>query len=520
MNTYDEIPYPSYSFPQTSPAHINAVAKLFGLTPVRIEKAKVLEIACSSAGNIIPLAARFPDAKFVGIDLSKRGIDEGKNVAEELKLENIELIAASITEHEFEQEKFDYIIAHGVYSWVPTDVQDKILEICSKNLSENGVALVSYNTLPGWGVVKTIRDMMLYHGRHFEDTGRKILESRNILKFMSSNTTEQSGPYKEMLSRESKKIEKAEDWYLFHDYLEAVNEPCYLYEFVDKVEKKGLTYLADVNLSPMFLGGRNKTLSSALEKADDPVRLEQYLDFVDNRRFRSSLLVKEGSDISRKMTSDRLLDICIFPMYRLKNTVPATEIGEIEDLDLVHLRNRDSSVKMKGRFICAMTLEMLNASPRRLTLDQIAEKMEALRPSDADAEEFKKDLGGLLLTFIFRGVFNVTSDQTQICHEVTQKPLAFMPAVLYGRSRDRLPNQHHENVKLSAIQRLVLQYVNGENSIEQIYDIVKEHVEKGQLTLQVDGHPLSKDDENFDDSVRLYVQDLLTSFSNWALLTA
>jgi len=80
---YSLLPYPAMPVTLSQPQHLAALATLFGLDPPDVDRASVLELGCASAGNIIPLAARFPRASFRGIDLSQRHIDEGhKRIAE------------------------------------------------------------------------------------------------------------------------------------------------------------------------------------------------------------------------------------------------------------------------------------------------------------------------------------------------------------------------------------------------------------------------------------------------------
>ena len=135
------------------------------MTPPKIETSRVLELGCASGGNLIPHAVNYPKGQYVGVDLSKTQIDSGLEQVKSLGLKNIELKCCSITDIDESFGKFDYIICHGVISWVPDFVRDKIFEISSKNLSKNGIAYISYNTLPGWNMVRSIRDMMLYHAK-------------------------------------------------------------------------------------------------------------------------------------------------------------------------------------------------------------------------------------------------------------------------------------------------------------------------------------------------------------------
>ena len=87
-------------------------------------------------------------------------------------------------------EPFDYIIAHGVYSWVPDPVRDRILAICSESLSPNGVAYVSYNTYPGGHIRDMVREMMLFHVRACFRRQQKIAQGRALLKFLAGSKKE------------------------------------------------------------------------------------------------------------------------------------------------------------------------------------------------------------------------------------------------------------------------------------------------------------------------------------------
>ncbi|MFN2536517.1 MAG: methyltransferase domain-containing protein, partial [Mycobacteriales bacterium] len=149
-STYDDVPYGVATHAATHPGRLAAIATLFGAGPPAVESARVLELGCALGGNIIPMAVAYPGSSYLGIDLSGRQIADGQRTVAQLGLTNIELRHASITDVDDSDGQFDYVICHGVYSWVPPEVQDKILDICARNLAAGGVAVVSYNTYPGW----------------------------------------------------------------------------------------------------------------------------------------------------------------------------------------------------------------------------------------------------------------------------------------------------------------------------------------------------------------------------------
>ena len=95
------------------------------------------------------MALALPGASLVGVDAAPKAIARGQGLVAELGLDNVTLQARRIEEHSPAAGAFDYVIAHGVYSWVPAAVRDRLLAICREALTDAGVAYVSYNALPG-----------------------------------------------------------------------------------------------------------------------------------------------------------------------------------------------------------------------------------------------------------------------------------------------------------------------------------------------------------------------------------
>jgi cyclopropane fatty-acyl-phospholipid synthase-like methyltransferase len=135
---YDSVPYDSHPFPQTAVEHLEALAYMFGLDAPRPEHARVLELGCASGGNLIPFASRHSEATALGIDLSTVQISQGVDAIRLSGLANVTLRAFDIAAIDASFGQFDYIVCHGVYSWVPPEVQDAILRVCSENLAPNG----------------------------------------------------------------------------------------------------------------------------------------------------------------------------------------------------------------------------------------------------------------------------------------------------------------------------------------------------------------------------------------------
>jgi len=148
----------SNSFPQSAPGQLAAIAYLFGLAPPDVPSARLLEISCAAGGNLSSYAAAHPQARVVGIDLSQVQIDQGRARTRALGLDNVDLIAGDIARMDpVGLGQFDFVIAHGVHSWVPAEVQEALLSAFRRLLTSEGVAYMSYNVYPGWKSKEIIR---------------------------------------------------------------------------------------------------------------------------------------------------------------------------------------------------------------------------------------------------------------------------------------------------------------------------------------------------------------------------
>ncbi len=310
--SYEQFPYESLPFAQTHPERIAALARLFGLAAAPVERARVLEIGCAAGGNIVPLAATLPDAQFVGVDFSGVQIRDGLQLVEALGLANIRLLEMDIASFDESYGRFDYIVAHGVFSWVPTQVQDAILALCARQLAPQGIAYISYNALPGWGLRGAVRAAMRYQTAQFRDPATRIQQARAMLEFLAASAARDTSPYAMMLRAEAEHVRSRRDYYIFHEYLEEVNDPLYFHEFVERAGRHGLRYLAEADFSRMFTHDLAPEAAQALARiAPDLVKREQFLDFLRNSTFRQTLLVHEEARPERKIAPWRMAQLFV-----------------------------------------------------------------------------------------------------------------------------------------------------------------------------------------------------------------
>jgi SAM-dependent methyltransferase len=251
--SYDLVVYPSNAFPQTHPDRLAVVATLLGLDPPPVVHCRVLEVGCAGGGNVIPMAAGLPGSRFLGIDNAPGPIAAGRRVIAGLGLQNIELRTASILDVDESYGQFDYIISHGIYSWVPAHVRHKLLEIYRDRLAPQGIGYISYNALPGWHLRGMLRDMMLYHVGRFAEAGpqTQIAQARALVDFLIRGVPEENNAYGMHLRREQDIIKQTADGHFYHDHLESENNAFYLFQFCAHLKAKGLRYAGEARFSDM-----------------------------------------------------------------------------------------------------------------------------------------------------------------------------------------------------------------------------------------------------------------------------
>ena len=303
---YKELGYKSYPFPFTTPAYLEAYGTLVGLKPPIAKTARVLELGATYGGNIISQAVHNPEATFVGIELSQDQVEKGNKIISDAKLDNVSLLQGDILNFDESLGNFDYIIAHGFYSWISDEMKDKLLDIISHHLADNGIAYVSYNTYPGWHTMEEVRQLMLFANRGYDELTHKekVLRGKTVGSLVGAQILN----YDNLKERNSKflgalrSVMQKDDYYVGHDHLEPHNDPCYFYQFNDHLKAHNLSYVCDADLTLSMVRTYDESIADKLEKLapNSQADQEQYLDFMLDTTFRKSIICKEraAKDIS------------------------------------------------------------------------------------------------------------------------------------------------------------------------------------------------------------------------------
>ena len=395
-NTYNELLYKSNPFNYTIPALLEAYGRLYGLTPKDSRKARVLELGSSFGGNIITQALYNPESEFIGVDLTAEQVKEGNEVIEKIGLKNIKLLEKNILEINEDFGKFDYIIVHGVFSWVPDIVKEKIVKICNENLTEEGIAYISYNTYPGWKEPDKVREMMIYANKYFPDfsLGDKTQRGKAFISIVAdqmksyTDIAEKKGDF----IKQIEEILKMQDYYVGHEYLEVFNNPMYLHEFVDLMRKENLEYVSDVALRLSIASIYNQSTVEKLQQLSqgDHVIKEQCLDYILDTKFRRALICKKSQAEKLNFTES-------FPNEILDSFLLTLKYTE-EELQTLNEENTKS-----------IMLELIKTPNNSFTVPDAMKVWENLKTQDENAKNEEKDdeIIANLRKFILNSMINV-----------------------------------------------------------------------------------------------------------------
>jgi methyltransferase-like protein/2-polyprenyl-3-methyl-5-hydroxy-6-metoxy-1,4-benzoquinol methylase len=479
-SSYDQIPYTSLAFPQTHPDHLASVARIFALSPADVSACRVLELGCASGGNIVPMAWNLPRSEFIGIDLSQQQVEDGCATIASLGLRNIRIEHASIADVDERWGQFDYILCHGVFSWVEREVQDTIFAIVSRNLSPNGIAYISYNTYPGWHTRDMVRQMMRYHAAQFSEANAQVEQARALLPFLASATAG-TGPYHDVLTSEAERLSRSPDSYVFHEHLERTNIPLYFHEFIARAEAAGLQYLSESNVSEMLTSTFPPDVARTLERiSPDLLHLEQYMDFVRNRQFRQTLLCHANLRPTRALTPDVLSGLLLASAAVADNSpdlapdVPVTFSSGTRRARVTSPGSKAALHLLMERWPCAVAADDLF----EIALQRAAPYLDVASAGDMEAAMTGDLFGGVM-----HGLIDVRTQPPPCTNQPSNAPRAHPLAAFQAERSPLVVNAHHAMHELDPLTREVLTLSDGHRTRDDMVTMLGNRLEAGRATL-------------------------------------
>jgi methyltransferase-like protein/2-polyprenyl-3-methyl-5-hydroxy-6-metoxy-1,4-benzoquinol methylase len=447
------VPYLSYAIRQTHVSNLALLGKLFGMQPPDCRRCRVLEIGGASGGNLLPMAAAFPQSEFICLDPSARQIEDGRRHAAAAGLTNLRFRADPI-EALGKGQAFDYIIAHGVFSWVRQPVQDAILKALQDCLAPNGIAFISYKTLPGWHAHRALREVLLRHCAGHTAPAAKAARARQMLELLEQASQDPRSKWGPHLVAEIRELRASADPYLLHDQLEEHNEAFYFGDFMARAHAHGLQYVADADVPTMYIGNVPPGIPREVAMGDDVEVIEQYIDFALNRLFRQTLLCRESVTLNRMLRREAV-DEC----YVQSQLMPEAE-GSFRAANGTGMTTSDPVARE------ILTLLARHAGYPVAAEAAMAELLQ--RIAGADATAARGTFRRIVLQAFFAGGMRLYSVPPAYVASPSARPQALTSARYEATYRPAVTNGRHEALQLNEFERALMLKLDGTREVTQL----------------------------------------------------
>jgi len=470
MDPYDSLFYESICFPETHPETLAVLGRLMGLAAAEPATCRVLELGCATGGNLIPMAEGLPGARLLGIDLSGPQVEAGNRLIAHLGLSNVRLRQGDILNldpgSDPDLRELDFVIAHGVYSWVPPSVQERLLWLARRLLAPGGIFYVSYNVLPGWRLRGTLRDILLDACRNEGEPQARLAAAQSALGRLTSGLEDLPGAAALLLRDEVRRLQTAPASYLYFEYLAEHHHPVLFRDFARSCEAAGLRYLCDTELHTLFPASLGDSVEAALADLDDGLDVEQWLDFIGNRSFRQSLLIRDDAEAEEILSLERFAAFSLCADLRAPAKVPLRDSHPV-----TFARSGGGNVEVSHPLTKAVLAALSEAYPDALPLGSVLPQAQR-SVGEAGGGSSAEDLDSLLAELF--GLFARGAIQARLYPRCLDRVLAGRPRarplvrLLVEDGYQQVPTRDHGNLDLDPLAARLIGLLDGTRDVVEL----------------------------------------------------
>lgn len=307
-----DVAYVRHFIDELTPNKLRLVAATAGLVPPPIDDFDYCELGCAHGDTTAALAAAYPKARFLGVDIGAEHVVSARKLARDGALENVGFLESDFEALIADETigPFDYVTAHGLWSWISPAKRQALREFARAKLKPGGLFFVSYNAMPGWGAVEPLRQLLLSPlGAPSGANEPSIERARRGFTFAETMAAAGAEYFKrnpattDMLTT----MAKVGLPYVVHEYLHEHWAPMYFARVAYEMSESDLHF---AGVLPTFLNFRDAAIPEAVElvlKDTDRITFESLKDFALNEFFRRDVYVKGRT--SRSPTAlDAVLD--------------------------------------------------------------------------------------------------------------------------------------------------------------------------------------------------------------------
>lgn len=309
-----DLAYTDHFFAELAPAHLNYVAILNGYRPRDIGKPfTYCELGCGNGQTSTVLAAANPNGRFFAIDINPTHVQTARRWADSGKIDNLNVLEASFQQIVSSNlPEMDFIVLHGVYSWINAEARHAVVQFAQRKLKPGGLVYISYNCLPGWASTAPLQRLMTdLTPSDLPDTAARVGPALDFLKelrelkigYFTANPS--AGQFLDRISTQPKT-------YVAHEYFNRNWELFYSSDVARDMQAGKLTYVGSATLvenhRSVLMGQKVAALVAKQPSRD---RQELLKDFVINQRFRRDVFAKSTPNLPQTEANRELEKVAV-----------------------------------------------------------------------------------------------------------------------------------------------------------------------------------------------------------------
>jgi len=467
LDPYDVYAYRGLTIPYSAPAHLALCSRWSGGPAPCSDRFSFVELGCGDGGNLLPLAFYHPKCTFVGIDSSRSAVCRAQEDAGLIGLENVRFLCCDIRDpSSAECGRFDYVVAHGLYSWVTDDVRAAILTFCRDALRRDGLAYISYNAEPGWSTRRIVRDTLRrsqgVREAEFADKAARAIElATRLLKDLPSRFASSI-----LLADELRRVQNGSPSYVFHEYLTDTNDGFWLRDFVEHARDRGLAYVVDSQFCRWEGYVASELRTAAADRSVNPVDEEETVDLMGHRYFHASILARADAPKSQVTHHEIIEQAHIASSLRPQSETLDLDEGVVEQFVGVG----GGEITLDSSIVKAAIVLLGAGWPRGARLDQLYQRSVAFlaehnRAVPLDARSQLLDAIEILFE---AGQLDVRLREPEYCSDVNEYPTAHALARREANDRDALTTPHHLTVGFDGNTMSFVRAMDGSQSRSEL----------------------------------------------------
>jgi methyltransferase-like protein/SAM-dependent methyltransferase len=479
-NRYDEIVYPTETYRQTHPDRLATAGVLMGMKPPPPDHCRVLELGCGTGTNLLFMALAFPQSEFVGLDYAAIPLAQARSVAEERGLRNVRFVHRDLLDDLTDLGHFDYVIAHGLYSWTPAAVRERVLAVSAQSLTEQGIAFVSFTVYPGAYHRRMIREMLLYHAPETHPVAVQLERADDLLTFLAESMPNPE-MYREILRQEKSLFEQLGKGHYANDNLSSDNVPVYFHNFMEHASRHRLQFLGDSSASRLMRGlyppavlYKLDELASSSTNLSPRLAREQYRDFLDGRLFRESLLCRQEVPLAEEPSPEHVQALFVSSAARPVAAHPGEPAGTLS-----FQLSTGEPIRIDHPIAIAALTILSECSPAGVSFQELLSRTQA-KVAARTCEPL--ELAEILLMAESAGLVEFNVNQPRCASAVSERPVG-SPVARWQISRGKpVTNLWHFPVKMDEpLVRHLFTLLDGSRDRTALADGLATFMEQRQM---------------------------------------